>query len=313
MAQKKIVVFADGTGNAFTTQESNVWRLYQALDQTAPDQIARYIPGVGTSGFRPFALLDGATGIGVPSNVRKLYRFLCWNWNDGDEIYMFGFSRGAFTIRTLIALIDSQGLVPREIDGERVSHAEMERNAMAAWRAVPQGQLGIRLADDLADPSGTRPAAGDLPQRHAPSLLRRCAHKYRPATERRAHPLRRPVRHGGGVWRADRGIAPRHRRHALANLVQQPQAFVAGRYRAARPGAGRRTDVVPSAALRHERGREGPEPARLFPHQGGLVRRRAFGHRRRLSGQCSGQCAAGLDGGRGGRWVDTACASRKTR
>jgi len=108
MAQKKIVVFADGTGNAFTTQESNVWRLYQALDQSAPDQIARYIPGVGTSGVKLFALLDGATGIGVPSNVRKLYRFLCWNWNMGEEIYMFVFSRGAFTIRMLIGLIDSQ-------------------------------------------------------------------------------------------------------------------------------------------------------------------------------------------------------------
>lgn len=136
---KKIVVFADGTGNAFTTQASNVWRLYEALDQSKPDQIARYIPGVGTAGFKPFALLDGATGIGVPSNVRKLYRFLCWNWEHGDEIHMFGFSRGAFTIRTLIGLIASQGLVPRDIDGAKVPHAEMQRNAMAAWRAYRKG------------------------------------------------------------------------------------------------------------------------------------------------------------------------------
>ena len=77
---KKIVIFADGTGNAFSTQESNVWRLYRALDQAGPDQIAMYIKG-GTSGFRPWAKLDGATGIGVPENVRKLYRFLCWTWN----------------------------------------------------------------------------------------------------------------------------------------------------------------------------------------------------------------------------------------
>ena len=77
---KKIVVFADGTGNAFTVQESNVWRLYEALDQTKPDQIAHYIQGVGTSGFKPFAVLDLATGVGVPSNVRKLYEFICWNW-----------------------------------------------------------------------------------------------------------------------------------------------------------------------------------------------------------------------------------------
>lgn len=132
---KKIVVFADGTGNAFSTQESNVWRLYSALDQSYPDQIAHYIKGVGTSGFKPFALLDGATGIGVPSNVRKLYRFISWNWEPGDEIYMFGFSRGAFTIRTLTGLMHSEGLIPVQIGKETVSHAEMNRNSMAAWRS----------------------------------------------------------------------------------------------------------------------------------------------------------------------------------
>jgi uncharacterized protein (DUF2235 family) len=132
---RKYVLFADGTGNAFTKQESNVWRLYEALDRTKPNQVAYYIKGVGTASWAPLAALDGATGIGVPSNVRKLYRFLCWNWDPGDEIYIFGFSRGAFTARTLAGLISSQGLVPAEIDGLPVSHAEMQRNALAAWRA----------------------------------------------------------------------------------------------------------------------------------------------------------------------------------
>ena len=132
---RRYVLFADGTGNSFSTQESNVWRLYEALDRTKPDQVAYYIKGVGTSGWRPFAALDGATGIGVPSNVRKLYRFRCWNWQPGDGIYVFGFSRGAFTARTLVGLIASQGLVPAVIDGSPVTHAEMERNVMSAWRA----------------------------------------------------------------------------------------------------------------------------------------------------------------------------------
>lgn len=141
-SKRKLVLFADGTGNAFTSQESSVWRLYEALDHTQPDQIAYYIKGVGTAGWAPLAALDGATGLGVPSNVRKLYRFLCWNWRPGDEIYIFGFSRGAFTARTLAALIASQGLVPAEIEGEPVSHAEMERNAMAAWRAYRKASVG---------------------------------------------------------------------------------------------------------------------------------------------------------------------------
>ncbi|MBR0902739.1 DUF2235 domain-containing protein [Bradyrhizobium liaoningense] len=141
---RKLVLFADGTGNAFTTRESSVWRLYEALDHTQPDQIAYYIKGVGTAGWAPLAALDGATGIGVPSNVRKLYRFLCWNWQEGDEIYIFGFSRGAFTARTLAALIASQGLVPAVIGDTPVSHEEMDRNAMAAWRKYRRGTVPLR-------------------------------------------------------------------------------------------------------------------------------------------------------------------------
>ncbi|MFZ2157013.1 MAG: DUF2235 domain-containing protein, partial [Bradyrhizobium sp.] len=133
--KKRLVILADGTGNAFSTQESNVWRLYCALDKSQPDQIVAYIQGVGTSGFKPFAILDGATGLGVPSNVRKLFEFICWNWEKGDEIYMFGFSRGAFTIRTLIGLLASEGVLPRQLDGEPIGKAEMQRNAKAAWRA----------------------------------------------------------------------------------------------------------------------------------------------------------------------------------
>jgi uncharacterized protein (DUF2235 family) len=131
---KKIVVFADGTGSAFSSQESNIWRLYQALDKTQGSdgtlQLARYIQGVGTSSIGIIRYLDGATGLGVPGNVRKLYRFLCWNWQPGDEIHLFGFSRGAFTVRTLAGMIAMQGLMPAD-----VTSAEMNRNALGAWRA----------------------------------------------------------------------------------------------------------------------------------------------------------------------------------
>jgi uncharacterized protein (DUF2235 family) len=150
---KRIVIFADGTGNAYSVQESNIWRLYNALDKgLKPDglqQIARYIPGVGTSSNSIIRALDGATGFGVPSNVRKLYRFLCWNWREHDEIYLFGFSRGAFTVRALAGMISMQGLMPREVPDmtqpvdpltgkhplRRVGNAEMTLNAAGAWRA----------------------------------------------------------------------------------------------------------------------------------------------------------------------------------
>lgn len=159
---KRIVIFADGTGNSFAVQESNVWRLYAALDKTEKSgrtpqllQLAHYIPGVGTSANRFVRMIDGATGIGVPSNVRKLYRFLCWNWEPGDEIYLFGFSRGAFTVRTLAGMVRFQGLMPLMIDGRPVTDNEMKRNAMRAWEryrqeTAPLWQGGLKMAPWIA-------------------------------------------------------------------------------------------------------------------------------------------------------------------
>lgn len=147
---KRLVVFADGTGNAFGGQASNIWRLYEALDKRGNEplkksvQLARYIPGVGTSSIGLIRMLDGATGLGVPNNVRKLYRFLCWNWEPGDEIWMFGFSRGAFTVRTLAGMIKMQGLMPREIEGLTVTTSEMARNAKGAWRAYRKATAPFR-------------------------------------------------------------------------------------------------------------------------------------------------------------------------
>lgn len=132
---KRLIIFADGTGNAFSTQESNVWRLYQGLDRSSAEQAACYIPGVGTSRIKPFALLDAATGIGVPGNVRKLYRFLCWNWSEDTEIYIFGFSRGSFTARTLVGLIHHEGLVSPTMNGSPMTTAQMRRFSRAAWRS----------------------------------------------------------------------------------------------------------------------------------------------------------------------------------
>lgn len=137
-APKRLVIFADGTGNAFTRQESNIWRMYLALDKTgagAVPQIARYIPGVGTSSRTLIRVLDGVTGYGVPANVRHLYRFLCMNWNPGDDIFLFGFSRGAFTVRTLAGMIGMQGLMPCVLDGAPITEGDMDRAVMAAWYA----------------------------------------------------------------------------------------------------------------------------------------------------------------------------------
>ena len=132
---KVIAVFADGTGNsAAKLFKTNVWRLYDALDTSDPGssgamrQIAYYHDGVGTSSFKPLAVLGGAFGWGLKRNVLDLYTFLCRNYEPGDRICAFGFSRGAFTVRILAGLVVLQGLVAN------TSEEELEIYARDAYR-----------------------------------------------------------------------------------------------------------------------------------------------------------------------------------
>src|SRR5262245_18652288 len=76
-AKKNIILLSDGTGNsAARVWRTNVWRTFQALDLTGSDQIAIYDDGVGTSSFKPLALIGGAFGYGLKRNVLDLYAFL---------------------------------------------------------------------------------------------------------------------------------------------------------------------------------------------------------------------------------------------
>lgn len=113
---KNIVVLSDGTGNsAAKANKTNIWRLYQALDKGAPEeQVVLYDDGVGTSGGRVERILGGALGLGLKRNVIELYDFLARTYNPGDRIYLFGFSRGAYTVRTLAAMIWRRGLAAPE-------------------------------------------------------------------------------------------------------------------------------------------------------------------------------------------------------
>ena len=128
---KNIVLLSDGTGNSSASLfKTNVWRLFQILDLRDPKrQIAFYDDGVGTSSFRLFAILGGIFGFGLKRNVIAIYSFCCRNYQSGDRIYCFGFSRGAFTIRIVAGMIASQGLV-RYGDNE----ADLARFAADAYR-----------------------------------------------------------------------------------------------------------------------------------------------------------------------------------
>ena len=135
-ATKNIVICSDGTGNTTVKDRgTNVFKLFEAVDvnghRTNPDllrQLAFYDDGVGTQELRWIRAFAGATGYGLSRNVRRLYRELCRVYEPGDAIYLFGFSRGAFTVRTLAGLIADCGILspadyPTEFDFRVQTHA----------------------------------------------------------------------------------------------------------------------------------------------------------------------------------------------
>ena len=124
---KNIIICCDGTGNEFGDSNSNVLKLYTTLDLDDPTrQVAYYHPGVGTMGdpairnwcLRKWSVIKGlAFGAGFKDNVFDAYRYLMEVYNEGDRIYLFGFSRGAYTARALAGLLHGYGLLHRGNEG----------------------------------------------------------------------------------------------------------------------------------------------------------------------------------------------------
>jgi len=131
----KIVLLSDGTGNAAASVwRTNVWRVFESLERIAHTQIVLYDDGVGTSPFLPDAVLGLMFGKGLKRNVLHFYEFLCRTYSSGDEIFAFGFSRGAFAIHTLVGMVADQGLVRFE------NEVDLHRNAKAAYKAYRLGR-----------------------------------------------------------------------------------------------------------------------------------------------------------------------------
>jgi uncharacterized protein (DUF2235 family) len=91
-----------------------VTRLSRAIKSTAEDgtpQIVFYHRGVGTDGTALDSVIGGDFGAGLALDIRELYYFICTNYADGDEIVLVGFSRGAFTARSVGDMIAAVGLL----------------------------------------------------------------------------------------------------------------------------------------------------------------------------------------------------------
>ncbi|NDY92882.1 DUF2235 domain-containing protein [Ideonella livida] len=117
---RHLIVCCDGTWNtpedtdAGVPAPTNVVRLHHALAAatgTGVPQIAYYHPGVGTGRSWWDKVVGGGAGAGLNDNIKSAYRFLCQHYQDGDRLFLFGFSRGAYTVRSLAGLIGRVGLL----------------------------------------------------------------------------------------------------------------------------------------------------------------------------------------------------------
>ncbi|HKQ12555.1 MAG TPA: DUF2235 domain-containing protein, partial [Steroidobacteraceae bacterium] len=119
MARNLIVCF-DGTNNQFGANDTNVVRLVQSLERVDERQLVYYDPGVGTlpepglltaMAKRISELFGLAFGVGLTAKIERAYAFLMHNWQPGDRVFLFGFSRGAYTARALGGLLHMFGLL----------------------------------------------------------------------------------------------------------------------------------------------------------------------------------------------------------
>ncbi|KAM0326951.1 hypothetical protein ACHAQA_006072 [Verticillium albo-atrum] len=144
---RKLVLCFDGTGNKFHGDESdsNILKIFRMLDSSSDEQFQYYQPGIGTyvvsenishTGLRSKAsswyqmAKDSAIGSSFDQHVVGGYRFLMRYYSPGDEIYMFGFSRGAYVARFLAEMLDYVGLL---------AHGN-EEMVIFAWNSFSQWQ-----------------------------------------------------------------------------------------------------------------------------------------------------------------------------
>jgi uncharacterized protein (DUF2235 family) len=116
---KKIVLCCDGTGNEYGPRNTNIVGMFEAIVRN-DQQIAFYDPGVGTFdvfgrtvGKKLGILLGEAFGWGLQRNIEDAYRYLMDRFVPGDQVYLFGFSRGAFTVRALAGMLYKCGLLQK--------------------------------------------------------------------------------------------------------------------------------------------------------------------------------------------------------
>lgn len=161
---RRLIALFDGTWQKAKsrTNVERLWKLIAPVDAAGHAQLCKYVVGVGVApGIKH--LLGGAFGLGLSDNVKQGYQWLSTQWREGDEIWLFGFSRGAYTARSLGGLIRKCGLALPAADGD-VAAASVD----AAYDFYRNDVRPGVLVDGI-DPTATWRA-----QQHAREVSIRC-------------------------------------------------------------------------------------------------------------------------------------------
>ena len=153
---KRVVVCMDGTWNApeinnpKKNHPTNVLKLVRALEMHDGnvEQVVEYIPGVGTK-QRLERWIGGATGWGLSWNIQRAYEFIVHNYDPrADQLYLFGFSRGAFAVRSLAGFIYKFSFLMKE-------HMPLFEQAWKQYQTDPQANLATLIERVGCDPTVT--------------------------------------------------------------------------------------------------------------------------------------------------------------
>jgi uncharacterized protein (DUF2235 family) len=156
---KNIVICSDGTGNsAIKDRGTNVFKIFESIDLNGhrfnpklEPQVPIYDDGVGTEDFRPVKIFAGITGWGLSRNVKQLYKELCRIYDPGDKIFLFGFSRGAFTVRTLAGFIVKCGIIDAQKQPTAEAFDNCVNRAYKAYRSCYRTALMRLLRGEATD------------------------------------------------------------------------------------------------------------------------------------------------------------------
>jgi len=148
---KRIVIFSDGTWNS--PEEglpTNVLRMARSVRGRAGEleQVVFYDWGVGTDRLK---LSGGISGAGIDKNIMDCYRFIVHNYDVGDELYFFGFSRGAYTVRSLAGFIRNCGLLRKEHEDRIPEAYQLYRKRMKGSSPNEAGPTQFRANYAVAD------------------------------------------------------------------------------------------------------------------------------------------------------------------